>query len=249
MKKSIFSGMLVLLLSCTGVRDASAAFISLGERIALTPTTFALPVQINDAIELSEWSFDLTYDPADLQINTACDPFGGDLFCSLTTGAVTEGEFFAAGAPFNLLIPGFIALDPVTIAQTGSLFGVNGLYGGALPSPSGAGVLAYIQFLQLGDGDGGIDVDDGIDEPDPVTSVPEPGTAALSRRGPVAVAPCRRRVMSRRLRANEQKVWEKGSWKRRIRFVQRCLHPATHFGGDCNRQSRLPAGAGQVECR
>jgi hypothetical protein len=177
MKRRIQS-LLLLLLVGVGMRDANAAYISLGSRISVAPGTFVLPVMINDAFELTEWSFDLTYDPTDLQINTNCDPFGGDLYCSLLTGPITEGDFFAAGAPFNLLIPGFVGLDPVSLAQTGSLFGVYGLYGGSTPAPSGSGVLAYIQFLQIGDGSSVIDVGSDFEDP-PVTNVPEPGTALL----------------------------------------------------------------------
>ena len=54
--------------------------------------------------------FDLTYDPTDVQVNASCDPFNGDVYCSLLTGPITEGDFFASGAPFNLLVPGFIQL-------------------------------------------------------------------------------------------------------------------------------------------
>lgn len=165
--------MLALLLSFGGMREANAVLIT-GTRIPLTATTFALPVEITDAIELSEWTFDLTYDPTDVLINTACDPFTGDAYCSLLTGPVTEGDFFATGAPFNLLVPGFIELDPVTLAQTGSLFGVQGAFGGIPRAPSGNGILAYIQFSLLGDGDSPIDVGPGG-----TTSVPEPGALTL----------------------------------------------------------------------
>jgi hypothetical protein len=164
----------LLLLSVAG-REASAALITTGTRITLSPTTFALPIEIVDAVGLTEWTFGLTYDPSDVLINTACDPFGGDPYCSLITGPVTEGDFFAAGAPFNLLVPGFIALDPVTLAQSGVLFGVHGAFGGIPPGPSGSGTLAFIQFILLGDGDSPIDVGGGNDP----TPVPEPGTLAL----------------------------------------------------------------------
>jgi hypothetical protein len=167
--------MLALLLLGGGLREASAALISLGTRIPLTPTTFALPVEISDAIGLTEWTFELTYDPTDVLIHTGCDPFGADPYCSLVTGPVTEGDFFAGGAPFNLLVPGFISLDPVTLTQSGSLFGVQGAFGGVPPGPSGSGTLAFIQFLLLGDGEGPIDVGGG-DDPTPV---PEPGAFAL----------------------------------------------------------------------
>jgi hypothetical protein len=163
----------LLLLGAAG-REASAALITTGTRITLSPTTFALPIEVVDAVGLTEWTFDLTYDPSDVLINTACDPFGGDPYCSLNTGPVTEGEFFAAGAPFNLLVPGFIALNPVTLAQSGVLFGVHGAFGGIPPGPSGSGTLAFIQFILLGDGDSPIDV--GGEDPTPVS---EPGALAL----------------------------------------------------------------------
>ncbi|HKU13215.1 MAG TPA: hypothetical protein VJQ52_02415 [Steroidobacteraceae bacterium] len=165
--------LLALLLLC-GIHEAGAALITTGARIPLTSTTFALPIEISDAIAVSEWTFDLTYDPSDVLINTACDPFAGDPYCSLFTGPVTEGDFFASGAPFNLLVPGFIALDPVTLAQTGSLFGAHGAFGGFPPGPSGNGILAFIQFTVLGAGDTPIDVGDGG-----ATPVPEPGGLAL----------------------------------------------------------------------
>src|SRR5262245_15188727 len=141
----------ILLLLCA-VREAYAVAITLGTRIELTPTTFALPIEITDAVEVSEWLLDLTYDPNDVQVNVGCDPFAGDVYCSLFTGPVTEGDFFAAGAPFNLLVPGFVELDPITLAQSGRLFGMHGAYSG-FPAPSGNGILAYIQFMRLGAGD------------------------------------------------------------------------------------------------
>lgn len=171
----------VLLLLCFEVRPAHAVAITLGSRIDLAPGTFALPIEIVDAIEVSEWFLDLTYDPTDVQVNVGCDPFGGDIYCSLLTGPVTEGDFFAAGAPFNLLVPGFVELDPGTFAQSGRLFGMHGAFGGSPPAPSGNGILAYIEFILLGTGDSPIEPGGTVlpePEPDPV-AVPEPGTLAL----------------------------------------------------------------------
>lgn len=173
----------ILLLLCADARHAYAVAITLGSRIDLTPTTFALPVEITDAVGVSEWFLDLTYDPTDVQVNLGCDPFGGDIYCSLFTGPVTEGDFFAAGAPFNLLVPGFVELDPNTLTQAGRLFGMHGAYGGIPPAPSGSGILAYIEFMLLGTGDSPIGGDGTVvAEPVPVP-VPEPGTLALLAAG------------------------------------------------------------------
>lgn len=168
-----------LLLLCFDLRPAHAVAITLGSRIEITATTFALPIQIVDAIGVSEWFLDLSYDPTDVQVNVGCDPFAGDIYCSLFTGAVTEGEFFAAGAPFNLLVPGFVELDPNTLAQSGRLFGMHGAYGGGPLAPSGSGILAYIEFSVLGAGDSPIDGDGTVDGDGTGVSVPEPGALAL----------------------------------------------------------------------
>jgi hypothetical protein len=120
----------------------------------------------------------LRYDPLDLQVNTACDPFSGDVYCSLFTGPVTEGDFFASASPFNVLNPGFVDLDPTTLEQTGLLFAVNGLFGGSSLGASGNGVLAYVEFLKVGNGTSDVTVENPT-----VTSVPEPGTLALFATG------------------------------------------------------------------
>jgi hypothetical protein len=145
--------------SCAGTRQISASTISVGTAIPLSPTTFALPIEITDATQLSGWQFDLAYDPSDVQVNTSCDPFS-DPYCGFITGPVTEGGFFSSGAPFNLLLPGFIDLDPVTSEQTGFLFAVHGEYGGFPPAPSGDGVLAYVEFITIGTGASPITVQD-----------------------------------------------------------------------------------------
>jgi hypothetical protein len=115
------------------------------------------------------------------------------VYCSLFTGPVTEGDFFAGGAPFNLLNPGFVDLDPITLAQTGSLFAVQGAFGGVPPFPSGSGVLAFVEFTLLGDGASPIEVNGTA-----VSAVPEPGTLALLASG--LLLPSLRRRMSRSVR-------------------------------------------------
>jgi hypothetical protein len=163
---------------------ASAATISLGAHIVLAPDLFVVPVTIAGGTNVAAWQFDLSYDPLDLQVHTACDPFRGDVYCSLFTGPVTEGEFFASGSPFNVLNPGFVGLDPATFAQTGLLFGVNGAFGGSPPAPSGDGVLAYVEFLKVGRWPSDVTLDNPVvTEIPPEVSVPEPGTLALLATG------------------------------------------------------------------
>lgn len=157
---------------------ASASTISLGSRIDLAPDLFVLPVTITDGLDVTAWTFDLRYDPLDLQVNLACDPFSGDAYCSLFTGPVTEGDFFASGSPFNLLNPGFVGVDPITLAQTGLLFAVNGAFGGFPEGASGTGVLAYVEFLKVGTGTSDVTLENPS-----VTPVPEPGTLALLATG------------------------------------------------------------------
>src|SRR5436190_2753241 len=170
----------VVALLGVGATRAAASTISLGSRIVISPTTFALPVEITGAIQVSSWEFALTYDPTDVQVNVTCDPFSGDVYCALPASYVTEGNFFAAGAPFNVLTSGIVDLDPVTFAQTGLLFAVNGIYAGGPPAPSGNGVLAFVEFTQLGTGDTPILVK-GTAVSD--TQIPEPGTLTLLTAG------------------------------------------------------------------
>jgi PEP-CTERM motif len=178
-------GFLAAVLVVLSGLPATAAIISLGTRINISPTTFALPIEVSGENSVFGWQFDLTYDPSDVIVNLACDPFSGDVYCSLFTGPVTEGGYFAAGAPFNLLNPGFVTLDPNTFLQAGLLSGVNGAFGGSPPFPSGAGVLAFVEFSILGNGTSPILVAGAVD------SVPEPATLALLGLG-VSLLPLRR---------------------------------------------------------
>jgi hypothetical protein len=170
---------------------ARASTIELGARIPIPLTTaFALPVQIVGANELTGWEFSLLYDPTDVQVDTACVPFV-DTYCDFITLYTTEGNFFAAGAGFNVLNPGAV-LDDGLGNQTGTLLAAQGLYGGPLPAPSGDGVLAYVRFIVLGEGNSTIRVVDGITTE--ATPVPEPSTLLLVTLG----LPLARRCIRRR---------------------------------------------------
>jgi hypothetical protein len=158
-------------------RVEAAPVISVGTRIDLSPTVFVVPIEITDGVNVTFWQFDLAYDPTDVQIYTGCDPFSGDPYCDLFNGPIMEGEFFSSLSPFNVFNPGFITLDPNTFDQAGLLLAVNDTFGGALPGPSGNGVLAYVEFLVIGDGSSPITVENPS-----VTSsaaVPEPTTLLL----------------------------------------------------------------------
>jgi hypothetical protein len=153
--------------------QASAATIAVGTSIAITPTSFALPIEVIEAAGLTGWEFSLLYDPADVQIDTTCDPFS-DTYCDLFTGPVTEGSFFSSGVPFNVLNPGAVLLDPTTLEQIGTLLAAQGAYGGHTPPPWGDGVIAYVRFILLGSGTSPITITDPS-----VTQVPEPQSVLL----------------------------------------------------------------------
>ena len=134
LKRSFFGGLaLSLFLVLQPDRAAAVATLSLGTRITIDANTFALPILITDGVQVTDWTVGLDYDPTDVQINTACDPFSGDIYCSLI-GPFTEGDFFASGAPFNLLTEGVVELDPITFQQTGVMFGFHGAYQGFPPA-------------------------------------------------------------------------------------------------------------------
>jgi hypothetical protein len=194
-KNTVLTCLAVVAIVCLPAARASAATIALGAEITLAPNLFVVPITISDGSNVIAWEFDLSYDAPNVQVNTACDPFNGDVYCSLFTGPVTEGDFFASGQPFNLLNPGFVALDPNTLLQTGLLFGVNGAFGGAPPGVSGGGVLAYVEFLTIGAARSPITLEN-VSVTETPTAVPEPGTLALLTTG-VVLSRVRRRTLKR----------------------------------------------------
>jgi hypothetical protein len=200
-EKSMLKRMLLLSLTVASllifhtVRVEALPVISVGTRIDISPTVFVVPIEITDGENVIFWQFDLVYDPTDVQIYTGCDPFSGDPYCDLFNGPITEGEFFSSLSPFNVFNPGFITLDPATFDQAGLLLAVNDTFGGGLPDPSGNGVLAYVEFLVIGDGTSPITVENAS-----VTSsaaVPEPATLLLMTGGLLLLGAGR---ISRRIR-------------------------------------------------
>jgi PEP-CTERM motif-containing protein len=196
-KNTILTCLAVAAIGCLPAAYASAATIALGAEIPLGPNLFVVPITISDGTNVIAWAFDVSYDAPNVQVNTACDPFSGDIYCSLFTGPVTEGDFFASGQPFNLLNPGFVALDPNTLLQTGLLFGVNGAFGGAPPGVSGGGVLAYVEFLTIGAATSPITLQN-VSVTETPAAVPEPGTLALVATG-VLLSRVRRKTIERRV--------------------------------------------------
>ena len=143
---------------------------------------FLLPIEVTGAIDLQDWSFDLTFD--------------GTVVAPLNLGGLYEGVYQAE----------FIADDPTTLSnitasgfpfKPGVLEGIAGFSSGA----SGDGVLAFILFEYLTGQDGG-NPNFGIGSP-PVQPVPEPGTMLLLT---AAVLPLfwRQRRNSRGLRAGSR---------------------------------------------
>src|SRR5438067_3128411 len=180
LERAALIALVVALLGLLGQPRIEAAVISVGTNIPPGPygtnTTFFVPIEISGADDVIFWQFDLLYDATDVQINTSCDPFS-DPFCSLFTGPVTEGPFFGSLSPFNVFNPGFILLDSITLEQLGQLIAVNDTFGGALPGPSGDGILAYVEFITTARGTGTSPIT--VVGASTTSSAPEPSTLAL----------------------------------------------------------------------
>jgi hypothetical protein len=136
-------------------------------------TVFVVPVEVSGAIDLTSWQFSLSFDPADVQVNTACDASGSDPYCDPIFGPVTLGTFFTSVASFTPFFdPGFIFNDQ------GLLDTVAGAWQDPPPGPSGGGILAFVEFVttQSGTGTSPITVMGGSTTS---SAVPEPATLAL----------------------------------------------------------------------
>jgi hypothetical protein len=167
------------LLSLSVARAEADPVISVNPADYLPPppyagsAVFVVPVEISGAIDLTSWQFSLRFDPADVQVNTACDASGSDPYCDPIFGPVTQGPFFTNVASFPpLFVPGFIFNDQ------GLLDAVAAAWQDAPPGPSGGGILAYVEFVttEMGTGTSPITVVGGSTTS---SAVPEPGTLVL----------------------------------------------------------------------
>jgi len=148
----------------------SAPFVTVG-----VGDTFAIPISITDATDLTSWQFDLSFDPTIVMANS-----------------VSEGPFLSSsGTALTLFTPG-------VIDNVGGLISlVADFYVDFGTPPSGDGVLADIEFTALSQGvspltfsnvflnlsDSGFDIVNGQITVTGTTSVPEPSTLALLASG------------------------------------------------------------------
>lgn len=108
-------------------RSEAVPILSVGSATVAVGDTFTIPVSITDAVDLTSFQFDLSFDALILQAI-----------------GVTESAFFTQG-DITVFIPGFID------NTTGQILGVSD----ALlfqPSVNGSGVLANIEFTAIGAG-------------------------------------------------------------------------------------------------
>jgi hypothetical protein len=178
------------------MQSSAAATIGVGPYTPSATASFVVPVEITGAVNLDSFTFDLSFDPNDYMIDTACDPFAGDPYCGFT-GPVTQGTFY--DTPFQLFDPGFIPLD-ASQQQTGQLIGVNGAWEDIGPSPSGDGILAFVEFVAVAGGS--LDSPITVDGMPTSITVPEPTTLALLV---AAFVGCRVEGRARRRRGDERR--------------------------------------------
>ena len=175
-------------------RVEAVPILSIGSATVAVGDTFTIPVSITDAVDLSSFQFDLSFNALILQVI-----------------GVTESAFFTQ-ADSTVFIPGFID------NSSGQILGVSDALIFQLPV-NGSGVLANIEFMAISAGtsaltlsnaflnlsNSGFTVTNGIvcvTSPTaptcaPVGQVPEPGTVTLLALGFAALV-WRRRWASTR---------------------------------------------------
>ena len=119
-------GVLVALVLVLAPGPSHALTFSVDSATVNMGDTFAINVNVADAVDLTSWQFDLGYDASILQATS-----------------VTEGLFLSSFGT-TLFSPGFEFL--------GLISGVSDSFVDPSPYPSGNGVLATIQFTALTSG-------------------------------------------------------------------------------------------------
>jgi hypothetical protein len=149
--------------------------ISVGSPFA-GPSGTVYPIEISGAVNLATWTFDLSFNPASVNVidSPDCDPFL-DIYCNFGFAGVTEGPFTSSsGTRFTVFLPGFID------NTNGFLDSVFGAYADVAPGPSGGGVLAYVEFKTVSEQES---PDVRIDSASVTSGVPEPTTIFLLAAG------------------------------------------------------------------
>jgi hypothetical protein len=155
--------------TCIGAPPADAAVISVGAFPDLAPApsisipsgTFLVPIEVTGADGLDTWVFDLTFDPAVVEVVDLGDGTSGLYGAEFTPGSATSMSFILGGFPFNSI---------------GLVDDVAGAYPFSLDGQTGHGVLAYILFRFH---PGHENDDPTFTVPGNPTPVPEPGTLGL----------------------------------------------------------------------
>lgn len=150
---------------------AQALVISAGSPVTVVPDyvsavlgaeQFLLPIEVREAANLQDWSFDLVFDPTVVrQVD-----LGGFYY------GVYAAQFSTAQPELSSIVSSGLVLD-------GQLVGVAGFSGGI----SGDGLLAYIAFEFIAPGQ-----DPDFEVGNVPLLVPEPGTVALMAVGLVLLA-------------------------------------------------------------
>jgi general secretion pathway protein D len=168
----------------------AAPVVTAGSATVNVGDTFQIPISITGAEDLQSWQFDLAFDPA-----------------ILSASSVTEGPFLSeSGTKTTTFVPGVID------NETGQITLVADFFGEVPPGPSGAGVLAEIEFHALAPGvspltlskvflnlsDSGFEIENGqVTVLGPRAAVPEPAALVLVAVGLGAWAAWRRRPARR----------------------------------------------------
>lgn len=168
-------GLILVAAGLLPMAGAQALVISAGSPVTVAPAyvpavlgagQFLLSIEVREAANLQEWSFDLAFDPAVVrQVD-----LGGFYY------GVYAAQFSMAQPELSSIVSSGLLLD-------GQLVGVAGFSGGI----SGNGLLGYIAFEFLVPGQ-----DPGFEVGNVPQPVPEPGTVALMGVGLTLLAGRRR---------------------------------------------------------